>query len=108
PEGVFFPEMVIDVELLPGVTNTVMGGMGSTEERLANFDRQEVYLPRIPTNALQPVSGTETTVITLTDAASAPQLSEQERAALTLTVQPGSAIGENGQPLENVQIGIST
>jgi hypothetical protein len=84
PAGVFFPEMVMDVELLPGVTNTVMGGMGATAERLANVDRREVYLPRVPTNALQPVSNTGTTVITLTDAASAPQLTEQERAALRI------------------------
>ncbi|WP_413925129.1 Ig-like domain-containing protein [Candidatus Accumulibacter phosphatis] len=108
PTGVFFPEMVMDVELIPGVTNTVMGGMGATAERLANVDRREVYLPRVPTNALQRVSDTETTVITLTDAASAPQLSEQERAALTLTVHPGSAIGEDGHVLDDVQIGIST
>jgi len=85
-----------------------MGGMGSTAERQANVDRREVYLPRVPTNALQPVSNTGTTVITLTDAASAPQLSEQERAALTLTVHPGSAIGEDGHVLDDVQIGIST
>lgn len=108
PTGVFFPEMVMDVELIPGVTNTVMGGMGSTAERQANVDRREVYLPRVPTNALQRVSDTETTVITLTDAASAPQLTEQERAALTLTVHPGSAIGEDGHVLDDVQIGIST
>jgi hypothetical protein len=108
PSGVFFPEMVMDVELLPGVTNTLMGGMGSVAKRLANIDRREVYLPRVPTSALQSVSDTATTVITLTDAASAPQLTEQQRAGLTLTVNPGSAIGENGEVLQDVQIGIST
>ncbi|HRF04578.1 Ig-like domain-containing protein, partial [Accumulibacter sp.] len=108
PSGVFFPEMVMDVELLPGVTNTLMGGMGSVAKRLANIDRREVYLPRVPTSALQAVSDTATTVITLTDAASAPQLTEQQRAGLTLTVNPGSAIGENGEVLQDVQIGIST
>ncbi len=108
PSGVFFPEMVMDVELRPGVVNTVMSGMGSDAERAANLDRREVYLPRIPTSSLQEVSDTATTVITVSDAKSAPQLSEQERAALTLTVQPGSAIGENGKALDNVQIGIST
>ena len=108
PTGVFFPEMVMDVELRPGVTNTVMGGMGSTTEQLANLDRQEVYLPRVPTNVLQNVSNTSPTVVTVTDAKSAPELTEQEREALTLTVNPGSAIGENGQVLQNVQIGMGT
>ncbi|MEJ0018377.1 MAG: Ig-like domain-containing protein [Acetobacteraceae bacterium] len=107
PAGVFFPEMVMDAELVPGITNTLMGTMGSQEARVANADRLEVYLPRIPTNILQDVSDTAPTVITASQAA-APDLSPEDRAQLTLTVQPNSAVGEDGQVLTDVQIGIST
>jgi hypothetical protein len=41
PAGVFFPEMVMDAELLePGVTNTLMGSMGTAAKRLANMRPQ--------------------------------------------------------------------
>jgi hypothetical protein len=108
PAGVFWPEMVMAAEFSPGVTNTLMSSMGSVEERQANAGRPEVYLPRVATSVLQPVSDTQPTVITVEDAAAAPALSAAERAALTLTVNPGSAIGEDGQPISNAQIGIST
>ena len=32
PAGVFFPEMVMDAEIQPGVSNTLMGSMGSVLE----------------------------------------------------------------------------
>jgi|GEM_PF-187621 len=108
PDGVFFPEMVMDAELIPGVANTLMGSMGTSAERLANADRQEVYLPRIATSVLQAVSATEPTVINAVDPAAAPDLTEAQRAALTLTVNPGSAVDEHGNPVANVQIGIAT
>ncbi|MFO1358315.1 Ig-like domain-containing protein [Plasticicumulans sp.] len=107
PSGVFFPEMVMDLTLRPGITNTAMGSMGSLAEQQDNADRQELYLPRIATAVLQDVSDTGTTVITLEQEA-APDLTEQQRAALTLTVPAGSAIGENGEVLNSVQIGIAT
>ena len=47
PAGVFFPEMVLDLALKPGVTNTAMGSMGTREAQAANADRPEVYLPRV-------------------------------------------------------------
>src|SRR5205085_3953076 len=53
-------------------------------------------------------SDTQPTVINVVDAQAAPALTEQERQQLTLTVAPGSLIGENGQVLSNAQIGIST
>ncbi|WP_374090612.1 Ig-like domain-containing protein [Methylomicrobium lacus] len=108
PDGVFFPEMVMDAELIPGVANTLMGSMGTSAERLANADRQEVYLPRIATSVLQAVSATEPTVINAVDPAAAPDLTEAQRAALTLTVNPGSAVDQNGNPVTNAQIGIAT
>ncbi|MDN5873143.1 MAG: Ig-like domain-containing protein, partial [Sinobacteraceae bacterium] len=107
PEGIFFPEMVMAAQLLPGVTNTVMGSMGSNEERIANVDRQEVYLPRVETASLQQISQTETTVVTVDDK-SAPDLTDEQRSQLTLTVPPGSAVGFDGKPLDDVEIGINT
>jgi len=100
--------MVMDATLRPGTENTLMSSMGSREEQAANTGRPEVYLPRVATSVLQDVSSTEATVITVDDAAAAPALTAEERAAMTLTVQPGSAIGEDGQPLQDVQIGIAT
>ncbi len=108
PAGVFFPEMVMDAEIQPGVSNTLMGSMGSVEQRLENADRSEVYLPRVPTSALQPVSDSSPTVITVQDPAAASQLTDQQRQALTLTIAPGAAIGADGAPVANAQIGIAT
>ncbi|MCG2592459.1 Ig-like domain-containing protein, partial [Ramlibacter sp. XY19] len=108
PAGVFFPEMVMHIDLDAGVTNTVMGSMGAQAEQDANADRQEVYLPRVQASVLQSVSDTQATVVTVTDGASAPQLTAEERQALTLTIQPGTAIGESGEILTNVKVGIST
>ena len=107
PSGIFFPEMVMDVTVRAGVTNTVMDSMGSTEEQLANQGRPEVYLPRVPTSILQNISNTETTIVGV-DAIAAPNLSDEQRANLRLVVAPGSAIGENGEVLASAQIGIST
>ena len=99
--------MVMDVTLRPGVTNTVMGSMGTTEAQLANNDRQEIYLPRVPTSSLQTISNTDPTTVTV-DASAAPNLTDAQRQALTLQVNPGTAIGVDGQVLNNVQIGIAT
>ena len=81
-------DVLKSLQLLPGVTNTAMGTMGSLEQRLANLDRQEIYLPRVQSSILQAVSGTATTTITA-DANAAPSLTDTERSALTLTVKPG-------------------
>ncbi|MGE0642375.1 MAG: Ig-like domain-containing protein [Nitrospira sp.] len=107
PSGVFFPEMVIDVKLRPGVTNTVMGGMGSTAEQLANLERQEVYLPRLQSAILQTISNTQPTILTASNL-SAPDLTDEQRQALSITVSPGSAVDEQGNLIANPQIGFST
>lgn len=106
PGGTFFPEMVMDVQLLPGKTNTLMGTMGTPESRHENLDRVEVYLPRVRTAALQPVSATQPTTITVVPEA-APNLSDEQRARMSITTAPGSAVGPNGQVLQNVQMGIN-
>ncbi|NBX30772.1 hypothetical protein EBR04_10095, partial [bacterium] len=115
PAGIFWPEMVMAVDLTPGVTNTVMTGQGTTEERLANATsgpngggRVEVYLPRVQESILQTVASTGTTQITVNDAAAAPALSEQQRQNLSLQVDAGVARDEAGNVVENPRIGIST
>jgi hypothetical protein len=107
PDGVYFPEMVMDLNLEAGRDNTVMGTMGSLEERTANRDRQEVYLPRLATSLLGNVSGAGPTMIGV-DAQSAPNLTPQQRAMLSIEVQPGSLLDANGNPLASGQVGINT
>jgi archaellum component FlaG (FlaF/FlaG flagellin family) len=107
PAGFFFPEMVLDLNIEVGTTNTVMGSTGSQEKRQANLDRTEVYLPRLRTEMLQDVSDVTTTIITV-DAGSSPNLTDEQREQLSLEVTPGSVIGEDGQPLDDAKIGIST
>ena len=74
PTGFYFPEMVMDLKLEAGRANTVMGTMGTPDERAANRDRQEVYLPRLRTSMLHDVSNTQSLTIGV-DAESAPNLS---------------------------------
>ncbi len=107
PTGFFFPEMVLDLELEPGQSNTVMGSMGNQAERTANRDRTEVYLPRLLEVILKPVSNTQDTLIEVEPAA-APDLSNDQRAQLNLLVKPQSVIGSDGKPIPNARVGLST
>jgi len=107
PAGVFFPEMVMDVTIEPGLPNTMMGSMGTAAEQRANETREEIYLPRLQQSILQTVSSTGNTTV-IVDAIAAPNLTQEQRAQLQLIVQPGSLIDENGNPVTNGQVGIST
>lgn len=107
PAGTFFPEMVMDLNLEAGRANTVMGTMGTREQQVANRDRQEVYLPRLQTSILQNVSGAAPTTITVMPEAAA-NITPEQRALLTLQVQPGSMRDQNGNPVAAGQVGIST
>ncbi len=107
PAGFYFPEMVMDLKIVPGTANTVMDSMGETADQIANAGRKEVYLPRLQTSILQDVSAIGNTMIGV-DAKSAPNLTDAQRPFLQLEVQPGSVLGADGQPLSNPQIGIST
>nr|WP_161501232.1 Ig-like domain-containing protein [Rhodopirellula sp. SM50] len=106
PAGFYFPEMVMDLEILVGQANTVMGTMGTRAQREANLDRLETYLPRIQSSILQTVSDTAITTIAV-GAESAPNLTAQQRQHLQLEVQPASLIGPDGQPVAGGQVGIS-
>ncbi len=107
PAGIFFPEMVMDLQIEAGRANTVMGTMGTDDEKAANRNRQEVYLPRLETSILQNVSNTAPTNITV-NADAAANLTAQQRSMLTLTVQPGSLRDQNGNVVTAGQVGIST
>lgn len=105
--GTFFPEMVMDLNLEAGRANTVMGTMGTLEQQAANRERQEVYLPRLQTSILQNVSGAAPTLINV-GADAAQNITPEQRAMLTLQVQPGSMRDQNGNLVAAGQVGIST
>src|SRR5262249_5871797 len=106
PTGYFFPEMVMDLQIEAGRANTVMGTMGTDDEKAANLTRQEVYLPRLESSILQNVSNTQPTTIKLQSGAAA-TLTPQQQSALTITVAPGSLRDQNGNPVTNGQVGVS-
>ena len=56
---------------------------------------------------MQTVSNTQPTTVGITGP-SGLGLTPQQQQELTLTVQPGTAVGMNGQKMSNVQVGIST
>jgi hypothetical protein len=107
PDGFYFPEMVMDLTITAGRANTVMGTMGTPEEMAANRDRQEVYLPRLRTSLLHDVSPTQPTMIAVAPE-SAPDLTDQQRAMLSVEVQPGSMVDPQGNAMTSGQVGIST
>ena len=95
-EGFYFPPMTLDLTVKPGVANTVMGDMGTTQEQAANTANLGVYLPRVQESILQTISDTEPTTVGVSGA-SGLGLTPQQQQDLTLTVQPGSAIGPDGR-----------
>jgi predicted Zn-dependent protease len=107
PDGIYFPEMVMDLSIQAGAANTAMGTMGTAEDQAANRNRPEVYLPRVQKTILHDITGSAPVHIDL-DANAAPNLTPQQRDDLTLDVQPGSAIGLDGKPLASFQVGVST
>ncbi len=107
PAGCYFADMVMDLTLDAGRVNTVMGSMGTPEERAASAAVQGVYLPRLKSSILQAVSTTTVTHVGI-NSDSAPNLTPQQQQALSIDVQPGSLIGPDGQKLPAGQIGIST
>jgi hypothetical protein len=93
PAGQYFPEMVMDAQMQPGVNNFVMAGM------------ETMYLPRIANSILQPISASQTTMVTLRPEA-ALDLPPQQQQYLTVEVQPNSLVNE-GQHVASGQVGIS-
>ncbi len=106
PDGIFWPEMVLDVEIRPGQENTVMGGMGPLEAQLERQDDQAVFLPRVQEAALVPVPDDEPLVVRPITGAGT-DLTPEQLDLITLTVQPGSMVDANGDPIANPEIGLA-
>ncbi len=111
PSGYYFPTMTMDMTVRAGVANTLMGGMGTTEEQTADATDPAVYLPRVALDILKPVSPTVPTIVTApvdTDFGSGQvSLTAKQLGQLSLTVQPGSLVDANGNPVANPMMGIS-
>jgi hypothetical protein len=95
PAGMYFPEMVIDAQMIPGQANWTM------------TNGPEVYLPRLASAILQTVDVTKINVIQATPEG-AQGLSAFQRSQLTIELPANSLIGPDGRPLSSGQIGIST
>ncbi len=95
PDGLYFPEMVIDVNIEPAIENFPMAGT------------PHLYLPRLPSEILRQVDGDGSTMI-VADDVSAPDLPPGERHFLSVDIQPGSLVDANGGRLESGQVGLST
>jgi Bacterial Ig-like domain/Bacterial pre-peptidase C-terminal domain/SdrD B-like domain/Bacterial Ig domain/LVIVD repeat len=107
PADVYFPEMVMDLNIRPSEVNTVMATMDPNPVRQQAMLERGVYLPRLQTSLLSPVSPTEPTTVGV-NALTAPDLSPEDAEYLTLTVQPGSILGFDGLPIPIPKIGVST
>ena len=83
----------MDAQMSPGVNNYVMASM------------ETLYLPRIPTSILQPISASQTTIVSLRPEA-ALDLPLAQQQFLTVEVQPDSLVN-NGQHVASGQVGLS-
>jgi hypothetical protein len=111
PTNYYFPEMVMDANFQPGITNPIMSIIDTNGNVMRDTNgipipAKAVYLPRVLSNILQTVSTTNVTTITLNSNAGY-NLSPTQQQYLTITVQPGSLVGMNGQPMPSGQVGVS-
>ncbi len=110
PAGFFFPEMVFDLHIRPGVENTVGSALGAPDVRVGEQGNPSVYLPRIAAEALVPISATQPTTVhapASSAGASGMNLSAEQLDRLSITVMPGSLLDEHGNPVDNAIVGIS-
>jgi sugar lactone lactonase YvrE len=107
PTGVYFPEMVVDLRIDPGVENTVMAAMEPDPARAARKTEPGAYLPRLATTLLRQVDAATGASIGV-NPESAPQLTPAQQQLLRIEIQPGGMIGVDGKPLTGGQIGLST
>jgi YD repeat-containing protein len=105
PQGWYFPELTMDMTVEPGRENLVMEGMA---KHLGGGEGvRGVYLPRLRSSVLEPVSDTETTVIGVY-ADSAAELTPEQRQFLTIEVAANSVVDFDGNPIANPQVGLAT
>ena len=93
--GYYFPEMVMDANMAPGVQNLIMPG------------HEIMFLPRVPDAILNTVENADGAMIVAGDDG-APELDPDDRQRLTIEVQPNSLTAPDGTPVDNADIGIST
>jgi hypothetical protein len=106
PSGFYFPEMVMDTTVRAGIANTIMGSMGEQRAQDASAGNPAVYLPRVATSVLTPISSSAPTDITLQPGSALGLTSDQAR-LVSLDVLPGSLIGADGSLITNGSVGIS-
>lgn len=106
-EGFFFPEMVMNVDVAPGVENTIMAGMGSREAKLANIGNEAVYLPRVDENILVDIDDAGVTTVTAMSE-NGSVLTAEQLDLISIDVTGGSLLDENGDVIQGAQVGIST
>jgi hypothetical protein len=107
PDGVYFPEMVVDLRIDPGAVNTVMAAMEPDPARAAAKPEPGAYLPRLATSLLQNVNAATGATIGV-NPESASQLTPEQQQLLRIEILPGRMVGTNGQTVTGGQIGIST
>ncbi|MEY4179263.1 MAG: hypothetical protein RLY70_2837, partial [Planctomycetota bacterium] len=107
PDGIYFPEMVLDLRIDPGAVNTVMAAMEPDPARAANKKEPGAYLPRLETSLLQSVNASTGATIGV-NPESAPHLTAEQQQFLRIEILPGRMIGTDGQSLAGGQIGLST
>ena len=103
---VFFPEMVMDLTIRPGIVNTVMGSMGPAEAQEFNAGNLAVYLPRIDEDIFVEIGAGAPTVVQATTSANS-SLTGDQLSRMSLTVAPGSVVDGAGNPVA-VEVGIAT
>ena len=106
PDGFYFPEMVMELNVKAGVVNTAMSSMGPIDAQLDNVGNQALYLPRIDSSILKAVSATETTVVQGSSVGGT-GLTAEQAALIKLTIAPGSFVDDHGNPVAAPQIGIA-
>ena len=111
PAGYFFPTMTLDITVKAGVANMIPADMGSPAEQAGMAGDPAVYLPRVASDTMVPLSTTAPTTVTpATNAdlgSGAFTMTQQQLSELSLTVQPNSVVDANGNPVTNPMIGIA-
>ena len=105
PAGYSFPVMTFNIVVKAGEPNTVAGDLAPPAAQAGAAADPAIYLPRLATDALTPVSGSAPATVTAT-ADSVVGSEVFAPTSLSLTLQPGSIVGANGAPLASPTIGI--
>lgn len=95
PDGLYYPEMVMDSRMVVGATNFVMP------------ETETTFVPRLMQSILNTVDASAGATIVASDDG-APQLPPEQRNLLQLEIAPNSLVNPDGTMASSSQIGIST